>query len=141
MYQRYDCRGCKMKVTMLPTSNTVAASSIVWGIIPNNDSAFVFTRNDLVELPLAKWKTMNALYGAGRNQSISYYMTTQKIKGISKGALFDDTYRADTNQTPISQWYWNLITASVDGSTIPACNFVVELTYYVKFYGRKTLTS
>lgn len=140
MYYRYDCRGCRIKATLLPTTNTVAASSIVWGIIPTNDSSYSYTLGDIIEQPLSKWKTANALYGAGRNQTIVHYMSTQKMKGLRKGQLNDDTYHADTSSTPISQWYWDVLVSSADEATVPICNIVVELTYYVRFYNRKVIT-
>lgn len=139
MFLYYDCYAAHCKVTFIPTTNTVGNANMLVGIIPTTDQSTAFSKEDLVSQPFAKWMTGKALYGSGPDQSVECYMTTRKMFGLTYAQGQSSHYESAVSAVPVRQWFFEVVFASLDGASAPDGQFVIEVTYYTRFYGRQAI--
>lgn len=96
---------------------------------------------EIYEAPYSKWK-QGYIYGLGSQDVIKSYMSTSKIYGLGKRAVKDENdFSAAVTANPVSEWHWKMYVWNGTGSTSTSyITMSVKITYYVKFFGRKTLS-
>lgn len=67
---------------------------------------------------------------------VSHYMSTQKMFGVDKEAITNDSpYASATSTLPALQWYWNIVITTLDGVTLdPKYIIRAEVTYYTELF-------
>lgn len=136
LYLNYRVHGCKLKV-MGSCNGGGGFNSVMMGITATNQSSSLgASANELYqEQPYTK-KTLLRMGAASVGQgTVSMYMATRKILGLSKIQVEDQDYQASISANPTKQWYFHLWTFTPDDNTI-AMNTQAELTYYVEFCNR-----
>lgn len=137
LYQKYVVTGSRMKLLF---TNTVSSASVIVSSIPTT-SAIAIAANDInmnLRNPYSKNKVAGTSGGSNRI-TVSNYMTTKKIFG--EKSIAEDDYEADVGAQPTNQWYWTWNAATGDLGTSITGNMIVEITYYVKFFKRITLSN
>lgn len=77
---------------------------------------------------------------AGYDSTLSHYMTTRKMFGLSKGQDKDADYQAAVTANPAKVWYWHLLSDDIlSGAVDQNVKVFVTITYYVEFMNRKHL--
>lgn len=72
--------------------------------------------------------------------NISNYMSTHKLYGKSRQSVLDDDgFSSAVSTNPTKDWYWNIVANNPDESTSITLRVEVEITYYVKMFGRTVL--
>lgn len=139
-YANYLVTGCKLKVTVMSVSLAATAADVQFTVLPNNDPT-VFTSYQLIaEQPYALTRYMGSAYSQGI-RTIKYYVRPHKILGVSVQKYnTDDQYSALVSANPAVECYWHIFQSDLSADNLNI-TFKVDCTYYVKFFGRKALSS
>lgn len=132
LYFRYQVRASKIKIIPGPTDG------IFLTVRPSTTSGTVLTIAEAMERPNSKTVTFGG-DSASHNTFIQHYWKTSKALG-RKCRLDDDDTSADYNANPTKLWYWAINQINTDQSTSTSDNMMVEITYYVAWYKRRTYT-
>lgn len=108
-------------------------------IMPKNDTTPETNYVDAACEPYAK-KRFLPTKDAGYPLTVKHYMTTRKIRGISKAAAEDQDYQASISANPLREWYWHIYAQNVNASVVSQdVKVYIELTYYCTFMDRRPL--
>lgn len=144
LYDNYVCYASKIKVTFLGPVANADGQKVVFGVVPFVVPATLPTTLRVNEVPYASHKYAQ-LNISSITPSIKKYMTTQKIFGVSKTKVRDDDkFSALTNSNvPASEWRWAIyasrLAADPNLGAIANVAIDIQVTYYVKFFGRAEL--
>ena len=138
LYRRY--RVLASKVTVQAASLDDDANLVY--IVPLNTSAFISSRETVLENEKAKTLTLGQQAGSSRG-SLQYYMDTAKQRGTSKdGVKTEIDYSADVGNNPTLQWYWHVgvldLSSALQGVEV---DLMVKVEYFVEYFDRETLSS
>ena len=126
LYNRYRVYGINVKISCVGGNN-----SFLLGMKPQPDTTVITAINQPTERPEAVYRLMS---GAARSQVFSKYFPINQLLGISKQSLMDeDNYAANPTTNPSSNYYLQVFGQNPDGSTLGSCNYIIELTAYVKW--------
>lgn len=132
IYNRYGCFGSKIQLDVL---NKSGASGVTVIVAPSTDDLITTTTSTLLEQPRAK--IMRIIPVASRfSHRMKMYASTRQQLGIPKANLFDDIVTANTANTPISQWFWNLFIEASDSVSELSLSITIQIVYYLCFYDR-----
>lgn len=137
LYTNYVCRGSKVFIRLNALATTAGAGSCMATLNPQVETTGATDLNLLLETGKTRSRLLNISTGRGAQGTISMYRSTRNVYGITKKQNADDDFSALVGTYPVNQWYWRFGVASLDGTTNVNVDAVVEITYYVKFYGRK----
>lgn len=138
-YKRYICYGSKIKVTF--TNNGDWPAEVF--IIPTVSQTFDLATNaeDIAENPYNHKKYITTNAGSHGQTTVKHYMSTAKIYGIPKKKVTaEDDFSAETNTTPLRQWFWAVGQWNFGDNLDIATFCIVETTYYVRLWDRRLLT-
>lgn len=139
-YNYYRVRACKIQAVYIPTSAATSTQNIIV-IVPVTDLSGAQGQNmpALIQYPYCK-KTYTNGNAAGSKFTITSYMSTKKIWGVSRSAIVDDQdFGAPTTANPQREWDWLVRIAPLD-SAVTITGFIdLTVTFYTEFYGRKPL--
>lgn len=110
-------------------------------IIPSNLSS-TFTDSLIPEETPYSKRAICTSINAGGVCSITNYMTTRKMFGVSKVQDFMDNFYSATSTNPVNTWYWQVFIQSTNGSL--GTNMVsldVQLQYYCEFDNKVMLSA
>lgn len=128
-YDQYQVLSSKIYCRILPPdTNTTGVC-----IYPSRDGTLPNNYADAREQPYSRSKWSQ---NQSTKQSISNYMSIKKLEGRITSSV---NYTATINTNPSAERYWIIFCESPTGTAINDIIFDVQLTYYVKFYGRKSL--
>lgn len=133
IYGRYMVYASKIEI-LSGTNSSVDARVVLRPAIPSTPTGNM----DLeCERPNAKcWYVV----GDSPHPKITSYARTHQIYGTQSKKL-DGDYAGLTTSTPVNRWYWLMAIQATDGASSVTCQFTVSITYYCRFYDRKTLAS
>lgn len=139
LYDRYVVHGSSCEATLVNTSSSVPSKLVV---IPATTATSFTNIRTPMESPYAKDRSL-APNGSGASmRKIKTYQSTRSIRGLVKGAhLIDDELEALVTANPAKEWYWHIITGSLDTGSTSTGQLEVELVFYVDFFKRKQLTA
>lgn len=138
-YGFYRVMASKIRVS-LTNESIVLGSALFSAFYPSTNSTTTTTQQTTIYQP--RVKRMIANQGSTRVKTT--YMPTATLLGMKSiqpkidddlaGVMTDDT-------TPQNTWYWNLFAQPQDMLSNVDAVLQVELTYYVRLYGRKLAIS
>nr|QXP07593.1 MAG: putative capsid protein [Arizlama virus] len=137
IYSTYKVLASKIKVQMV---NRSGSGSIQWIVYPSVGIDTVVNVSEALEQPMAQGSNflgVGQIMGGYGNMT-KKYATTRRVCGASKAQISDESYSAAINTNPANRWYWNILAETVDAATNITYAATVTMTYYVKFYNRKT---
>lgn len=150
LFQNYRVTGLKIRFT--PMYNPASAYAAT-GFVCGGDG--ILATPSISNLPEQRWavyKNLNNWGTGGAVKSLSLYLSTVKVGGADRSIATDDNYTSTTNT---SAPYYNAVpqqlgfqyglvatngTNFVSGGT-HLCDYMVSFTYYVTFWGRRSITS
>lgn len=139
LYGYYTVTGSRCKVKFTGGSAQLGDDLV---LVPTLVSSLAggTTNDKLMQLPYAKRYIGNSNNGS-QTAMIDNYITTAKIWGEEpETVISDDTFSADTSSAvPATQWFWNLSYQSLNRSSTQTIYYIVEIDYYMRFYGRRQI--
>lgn len=133
-YSTYRVIGAKAKLTYVSDGTNPAAIMVLNANTSGTSTAAVL----LSQQKFSKTK----FFTAGNNYpvTLSMYMTTAKVFGMRKEAVFsEDNFLAPTGSAPADQWFFQWRLDSLDGSTNVDGYIQAQITYYCEFLNPKLL--
>jgi len=73
-------------------------------------------------------------------KTLKFYMTTYQALGVNKKDIDLDLHAALVGNDPTKQWFYEIFTQSMIDNSEVKVSMQVTLTYYAKFFQRKTLS-
>lgn len=132
LYARYRVLGSKIQIDVI---NSNGGSALFYVVEPNTDISSITDIATLYEQ--ARSGAPKIVPIAQRVASrMKKYASTRKIMGLVKSQVFDDDFAGTSGSNPIQLWYWNLLFASTDQTTVPSGRFIIKITYFCQFYDR-----
>lgn len=130
LYRDYQVLGSAIKVKMVNNS----ANALGFVIYPSLSTTAV-GYDDGIGNSYSKYKIcgQNTAYSIA---TVSNFIRTKKLIGRNTNSV---NYAALISANPASQWYWIIDMRSMDGASVIDATLQAELTYYVKFWNRKTV--
>lgn len=143
-YDRFVVYASKITMVLTSAGSTNQSSQIDFVLVPSpGNLSGGQDPDDIYRLPYAKMRTV-----VGPNASppayIKHYMSTNKIFGLPKNSMAVDAAFwgvASTDTAPSRLWYWNIVSRPVDDSTTSSIRARVKVTYFVKWFSRKNLST
>lgn len=137
LYDRYVVYGVAVEVDVVGVTSGVPGVLSLRGS-PNSTlpSSDIY---EAVENPRVKYIAISGSEGQNRGK-LSTYFSTKALAGV-KDLGQERDYRSVVTTNPTEQNYINICWQALNGSSTTACNAIIKLTYYVKFFDRKTLGS
>jgi len=142
-YYYFRVYGSKLKCQFISLADNAASQAAVLTIIPALSQTPIADSEDAATNPYAKQIVRNLVNMS--NCTLSNYMGTSKISGVSKSVIKNDdqfvgTTAADGGgSNPNEQWWWWLLAESPASSGTSSIQVVVTITYFVEFFGRNFL--
>lgn len=160
LFQNYRVTGLKMKFT--PLINTREAADPLVTLAPETLLAFINAGDGLAINPQAnsvpeqrwcKYKPLNNWLAGGATKSVSLYMSTMKLAGGDRTVANSVNYTGECSA--ITPYYTQPDTVlnceygvcALKGSNLSyangdkICDYLITLTYYVTFWGRRPLVN
>jgi len=107
----------------------------------------VSTITDAMSMPYSRQCIFNPGNGSSNGSSFGGFFNGQRAWCYQKlktdklyrpgAAAYETACGALTSADPSKQWYWEVLIDTADSSSTYTSDFLVTLTYYVEFYGRK----
>lgn len=148
LFQNYRVTGVKIRYTPLVNANTPDRNSIQF--VMGSDG--VLLTPSLRTLPEQRWckYTASPNFGGGPFRSTSLYLSTSKVGGADRSINVDEQYTSTTNTSApfynvVPQqlgFQYGLVNGSESNYTpnITIGSYMLSMTYYVSFWGRRTIT-
>jgi len=124
LYNKYGVLGSTCDITFL-TTNTPWKCVVV--PLPSTTTIHNDFEN-CVTMPRAKKTFVGAVTGGNNIKTITSYASTKAITNTDPTT--DDSAQALFNQSPSSQWYWQIIGRPIDETTTDNCLCEMRITYY-----------
>lgn len=132
IYEKYRVLGAKISCRVINGTSAVAQYFVLEAGTDQNISNNV-TR--LIEQ--SRGSVAKIIPAASQSPVfIKKYCSTRKACGLTKSQLFDADYAGDAAASPNQIWYYNLLSASIDGASPTDVYVMVSLVYYVQFFDR-----
>jgi len=136
LYDRYVVYGTKVSIAVSGVTTGVPGILSLRGSPNSTLPASSITQ--AIESPRVRWKLIGNLEGVNVN-AVSAYYTTKALAGVSSLGQERD-YRSSVTTNPSEVNYINVCWQSANEASTSACNIIVKIVYYVKFFDRKTLS-
>lgn len=143
LYREYICYGSKIRAQVMGTS-AAGGNYCTITIVPTVQLISTENTVDMASQPYA----VNGLNSGnpGMNKiTLTNYIQTKKIFG--KKILQEEDFGAFTaptnvaNGIPVKPWYWNVMLQSINSNDqLAGVYFILEIIYYVDFFGRRIRT-
>lgn len=131
IYEKYQVTGMAYKISTLGFSDNSVAC-VNW-----SDSATVKFA-DWKEAAEQKYNKIRYLQqGSMKPTYLKGYMSTKRLLGLSKT---DDLPYTAVSSSPSDRTFFNMLFQTYDEASTSSAEFVVTLTFYCKFTGRKQLS-
>jgi len=132
IYSKYRVLGAKITLRAINGLSAVAQYLILEAGTEQNIS------NNITRLLEQSRSAIAKIVPAASQQPtfIKKYCSTRKACGLTKAQMADQDYGADTTASPNQLWYYNLIVASINGSSAADLYIMVSIVYYVQFFDR-----
>lgn len=128
LYASYRVYAVKVTLTMVSESGTIA-----FGMKAQPDTSTLATANLGFERPLTK----TAIIANGqRSFKMTKYFDLPSLFGVSKQAYEDEDFSAAVNTNPARQYYLQIFSQHLDGTTSAVGRLMVQMTYYSKWFDR-----
>nr|WAE42284.1 MAG: capsid protein [Cressdnaviricota sp.] len=131
LYGYYMVKASSIKIQFIPSSTTQV---VVYPIV--NSGTGPSTLGQALEFPRVKTCMCS---GANGPTSLRNYMTTATMFGVKSLNNDDQPYCALTSAAPAQQWFWIVGFEDPDLATTTILTCKVEITYYLRFFGRINL--
>lgn len=90
-------------------------------------------------IPYSRNKTIVLSSSNRKDRMISMYMHTGKLDGLTDIAVSGDpNFGSSVNTNPVNLWYWHVAVAPLLNAMGYYCLVKVNITYYAKFYNKKS---
>lgn len=133
IYLRYEVIASKVQNKVINLDQT---GPIQWVVYPAYDTTNV-SFNSACGQPYAK-RQFSDLMGSGNSESsVTSYMSTHKLLGR---APVGDSYAATVTTSPAKKWEWIFEMINPEGTNPLVFEMQAVVTFYVRFFERKTLT-
>lgn len=151
LFQNYRVTGLKIRFTPMMNPDN-ADQGPATAFILGSDG--ILSNPSIATIPEQRWctyKNLNNWYTGGQTKSLSLYLSTMKVGGGDRTIANDDQYTSTTNT---SSPYYNAVpsqlgyqygllncTNTIWPGTVGnnLCVFTVTFTYYVTFWGRRSI--
>lgn len=144
LYDNYTVYGSKIELQCVITnaSSTVSSQTAQVVLVPLSNSnlpqSSMTLLHQIATLPYAQYKIANLVGGQGK-LVFKQYMSTAKINGEPKKKIStEEDYSAEVGASPLKQWLWYVGAQQVADTGSFTIHIVHKITYYCRFYGRKT---
>ncbi len=132
-YSRYQVFGSKIHFTCA-NQNTVTGMYFVW--FPSTNSTQAADYESALDIPYAKRLSIGALTSGRSVQEATTYISYKKIRGaFTQDITMEGIELAD----PTREFFWVCQALSHNQAALLNYSFEVRITYYVKFFERRTL--
>lgn len=144
IYTNYRVYGSKITVLAKTISDSTATGDCVCLLVPDRSSTSytMATTISRQAIPYAKMVMLNRLAAGDTPTLIKNFRKTKHMFGETD--IDDDVYTSATTTSPASQWYWHLVFARGDQSSIsayPGVQFLLKITYFIRFERRRALSA
>jgi hypothetical protein len=147
LYTQYTVLGTRLSVEPIWNDPSLAIP-IQWGFYPRNEGDGVLDSvNTVGEFPYSRW-TVYRGPTQSNGQRMSSFMSTNKIMGQKTPyARIEDEVSGEFSGSailePARTWYWDLFVGNLNGNALTeaqrtALNWSIKITYYVRFFGRRS---
>lgn len=133
-FDKYVVLASSIKVQAV-SEDAVAASSL--SVVPKITSGAPIA-DTLHEKPYVRTRIVTP--NSQDPAVLKHYMSTKKMLGLRGVRAEDNTYVATTGGDPAQKWHWHVLVNAFDGSASVNIRARVNITYYVIFFARKSLT-
>lgn len=136
-YTNYVVLGSKCRVTACNNSTTAPR---MFYLLPTTDVISSTSALQIIQSqPYVKRTMLGVASGAGNTKTLSSYMSTRKIFG-KPGTTVSADLSGTGATSPAKLWNWFIFFHQNSTDTTGPVWYNVEITFYVKFYGRQTLS-
>lgn len=139
LYQRYCVLSSSCQATFTNASAVGEAAFIKVGMYPLGDSTSPANITEATERDNCKYAQLGPNTGDQGIIQMKSYAKNSSVIGKARDENTDDILSADTASNPIRQVYWHLWSGTMDGLSNTNLYLDVTMTYYVKFYDRRTV--
>lgn len=144
IYQQYRVYASKITVVIKSITDVTATGDGVILLIPDRSSVS-YTMSTVIDrqaTPFSKFGMINRYANGAQPLILKNFRKTKNIYGESD--IDDDNYAGAIAGLPTNEWYWHVVAARGDQSSIsaaPGYQMIVKITYYIRFEKRKALSA
>lgn len=144
IYQNYRVYAAKISVQFKAITDVTATGDYV-AMIFIDRSTTAYTMSNVISRqgnPFNVTKMVNRYANGDTPTTLKAYRKTKHIFGESE--IDDDAYSSSVSSNPVNSWYFHVIAARGDQSSIsaaPGVQMLIRITYYVRFERRQALAA
>lgn len=139
LYQRYCVLSSSCQVTFVNAVASGEPGFIKVGMYPLGDTTSPANITEATERDNCKYAQLGPNTGDQGIVQMKSYCKNSSIVGKARDENTDDILSADTASNPIRQVYWHIWNGTLDGISNTNIYVDITVTYYVKFYDRRSV--
>lgn len=144
IYQQYRVYASKCEVNVKSISDVTSTGDFMMLLIPDR-SPTSYGMSTVIARQGSPFATIKMVIRGGNGNTPTRLKAIRKTKNIfGESDIDDDNYAAATSTVPANEWYWHLVAARQDQSSIsayPGICFSIRITYYIRFERRQSLAA
>jgi hypothetical protein len=141
MYDKYRCPSVRVSVTWNNRTSTGLGAFNVVGFYPRVSTSTSSTYQQACEFTRGVHKNVGANAGNQGVVTLTRTYHAHQEYGVPRDfGLYDDVFSASVTSLPSRAWYIHVFGGALDGSTTPAMDIIVNLSYRVQFFDKKLIT-
>lgn len=140
LYSYFRVYSSKIQMYIQPIGSPVLTSIARLVVTPANSLAVIAVNPEQCYVQPYGKATMITPYNTTSQNTITHYMDTSTVWGVTKRAVQDDDRFAVISGTaPANEWFWGIWFEPLDGGTA-AYTISFKITYYVEWYNKNLVT-